>query len=104
MLVAMLMTAAAATPEAIGVALSQFNEVASMPLAPWSSAQIADLARGEVVTRLERREDGHHRAVGVALCSVPKEAMWLATQDPHFTGGDEAIEAEVSKEAHRGTW
>lgn len=104
MLALLLPTVLAATPAEVEAALTRFQGVAAMPLAPLSDTQVAALAAGEVVARLEKRPDGHHRAVGVAVCDVPKEAMWLATQDPHFTGDDEAIEAEVEKRPHRGVW
>jgi hypothetical protein len=104
MLALLLTTALAATPAEVEALLTRFRGVAVMPLAPLSEAQHAALAAGEVVTRLEKRPDGHHRAVGIAVCDVPQRAMWLATQDPHYTGGDDAIEAKVEKQPHRGVW
>lgn len=104
MLALLLPAALAATPAEIESLLQRFRGAAVMPLAPLSAAQHGELAGGQIVTLLERRSDGHHRAVGIAVCPVPKEAMWLATQDPHFTGGDGSIEAEVSTAPHKGTW
>ena len=104
MLALLLSTALAATPAEIASVLEQFQGVAVMPLAPFTQDQLEALARGEVVTRIDARADGHHRAVGVAVCDVPQSAMWLATQDPHYTGGDDAIEAKIEKKPHRGVW
>lgn len=104
MLTLLLPTALAATPAEVEAVMTRFRSVAVMPLAPLSASQHEALARGEVVTRLEKRPDGHHRAVGIAVVEAPQAAMWLATQDPHFTGGDDAIEAKVEKKPHRGVW
>lgn len=104
-MIALLVPAAlAATPAEIEAVLTRFHSVAVMPLAPLTTAQLAALASGEVVTHLEKRPGGHHRAVGIAICDTPQAAMWLATQDPHFTGGDDAIEANIEKAPHRGVW
>ncbi|MEC7947143.1 MAG: hypothetical protein VX265_06210 [Myxococcota bacterium] len=104
MLALILPAALAATPAEVEALLNRFRSVAVMPLAPLTAAQHAALASGEIVTHLEKRPDGHHRAVGIAVCDTSQTAMWLATQDPHFTGGDDAIEASIEKAPHRGVW
>ena len=100
----LLPAALAATPTEIEAVLERFRAVAVMPLDPFPEDQLEALARGEVVTRVDTRPDGHHRAIGIAVCDVPQRDMWIATQDPHYTGGDDAIEAEVEKRPHRGVW
>jgi len=84
--------------------LRRFNEVALMPLPVVDRGDLEALVAGEVVTILTRHPEGHHRVVAFALTDAPKETVWVATQDPHFTGDDEAIEANVALEPHKASW
>lgn len=78
----------------VALALTPEEEVASAiarcsgavhPLPPLSADQRARLARGEVVKIVHHaaEPDAPSRAVGVALLAGGRDALWVATQDPH---------------------
>lgn len=54
------------------------------PLPALSVSQRADLAAGKVV-RILKHGDPHQpsTAVGLAVLSAPRDALWIAAQDPH---------------------
>lgn len=84
--------------------IARYNAVAQMPLPNLTDAQRAQLLKGEVLKHMELRADGNWWVAGMLICSTSKEALWLATQDPHFTSQDDAIEANVALAPHRATW
>lgn len=83
--------------------LRRFNAVAQMPLQPLSPKQCAALAQGEVVTAIQQHPSGHPRALGLARTGLPKENLWVASQDPHFSGED-AIETPLRIKPHDSVW
>ena len=98
-MLALLSTALAATPAEI-VRAEQFQGVAVMP---WlRSARTVSEALARAGVRIDARADGH-RAAGVAVCDVPQSAMGWPPGGPHYTGGDDVIEAKIEKKPHRGS-
>ena len=83
--------------------LSAFNRVASMPLQPLPPKLCEALDRGETVTLIQPHPAGHPRAIGLARTGLPKENLWIASQDPHFSGED-AIETPLRIRPHDSVW
>jgi hypothetical protein len=83
--------------------LDAFNRVATMPLQPLSPKHCAALDRGETVTLIQEGPDGHPRAIGLARTGLPKNNLWIASQDPHFSGED-LIEAPLQVRPHDSIW
>lgn len=112
LLAALVSVALAATPlplgpgidaALIGETFKRFNAVAYTPLPMPMPEQLEELAAGEIVTMVHRREDGRYMVLGIARTGMPKEQVWVATQDPHYTG-DEKVELNLSLAPHKGTW
>jgi hypothetical protein len=87
----------------IGDTFARFNAVAHTPLPVPAPDQLQELADGAVVTLVHRRGDLHYMVVGVARTGLPKEQVYLSTQDPHYSG-DARVEANVSKGPNKATW
>ena len=101
----LLLTLPALAQVALSEAISVFNATADFPLPVLTAAQETQLAAGEVVKMLERgnREDAW-RATGLLLADQPRDAIWLACQDPHFSFVDRATEKRLAKTGDRSTW
>ncbi len=84
--------------------LARFNAAAHAPLPTLTTRQRLHLLEGEVVKVVEEQSDGVLRVVGLLLSTQSREAMWLSTQDPHFTSEDDAIEVAVEVTPHRAKW
>ena len=96
-------TAAAITDAVLVDTLSRFNAAAQNPLPDLSAGQRQRLLSGEVIKQMSPQPDGTLRVVGYILTDLPRDSMWLSTQDHHFSGG-EAIEAPVYLENNRSSW
>jgi len=96
--------AAAPTPAELAEVLGRFNAVAHFPVPTPSATQLQALAGGEVLRMVERRDDGNLRLVAMLASPIPKVNTWLATQDPHYGGEDDAIETNVRLGRHWGVW
>lgn len=58
------------------------NPIHALP--PLTDKQKQALLDGDVVRILDRRDDDEpSAAVGIAILKAPREALWVATQDPH---------------------
>jgi hypothetical protein len=84
--------------------LDAFNGVAMQPLLPLSPKHCEALDRGETVTLIQPHPDGHPRAIGLARTGLPKEHLWIASQDPHFSGEDIVIETPLQVRPHDSLW
>lgn len=83
--------------------LERFNSMAQMPLAPLNDKECASLDAHEIVTTIQKRNDGEYRVIGLTRTSLDRGAIWLSTQDEHFAGKD-AIETDLGIQPHRATW
>jgi len=86
----------------VRAALLAFNAHARFRLPALSDAQVSRLLDGKVVKIREvTDEDAPQRAIGLLRTSVPKEHLWLAARDVHFTAVDELIEVQLTPD---GEW
>jgi len=100
-----LLSAAPPSDAVLAATLARFNASAHTPLPVLSARQREELRAGEVVKLLERTGDGETwRVAGFMMTENSQQAMWLATQDLHFTSQDEAIEAPISLSPNRSRW
>ena len=87
-------------------ALTEFNAGATFKLPDLSEAELERLARGEVVGLLRRGDQGVWRAVGLYVTPQPRQAVWIACQDAHFSNVARVTEARLREDpaAGRATW
>jgi len=75
------------------------------PLPLLSPEQKQELVAGEVVRILDRHDDEPSAAVGLAILKAPREALWIASQDPHAQVDPSLTEFVVeSRGADRRLW
>ncbi|MFT5682665.1 MAG: hypothetical protein ACI8RZ_003589 [Myxococcota bacterium] len=101
----LLLTLTAQAQVAVSEAISTFNAHADFPLPTLTTAQEVNLSAGEVVKMLEQGAgEGAWRATGMLLSPLPRDAIWLACQDPHYSFVDRATEKRLAKTGDRSTW
>ncbi len=88
---------AAPTIRDIDRALAACGVEAVHPLPELTAEQKQSLVEGEVVRFLERKKDAPSAAIGVAVLKAPREAVWIATQDPHAQVDPDLTEFVVAK-------
>ncbi len=107
MTLVLLTALAGATPNAdLASAISACATQPVHPLPALSVAQRAQLLEGEVVRILDRRgDDEPSAAVGFALLSGDRNALWIASQDPHTQVDPDLTEFIVEHRAgDRALW
>jgi hypothetical protein len=100
MLTALLLTQLAygATPTEVGALIGAYNQHAILKIPVLDDKQTADLLDGDVVRILFQAEDPEapSAAVAFALSPIPRNALWIAAQDPH-TQVDPGLSEQILK-------
>ena len=103
----LLATAHAATPAGIQEAMTEFNQGAVFELPSLSSAQLDQLAGGQVVSMLTRKSASDvWRALGIVVAKASQRSVWLSCQDPHYSNVDRVTEFQLAGGPHtdRASW
>ena len=81
--------------------LHSFNRAAHYELPPLSERQLAQLREGKVVRIREAPEDPDQpqRVIGLVEAPWPKEHLWLALRDRHWTAAEELTEVLLEGES-----
>ncbi len=87
----------------IGV-LARYNAGADCPLPLLNPRQRGRLLSGDTVKMVRPIGEGLFQIFGMRIAAHDRDALWLASQDPHFAGESQVIEAFVSGEGDRQTW
>jgi hypothetical protein len=89
--------------DGIEEAIARFNEHAHYPIPELSLAQRKHLSRGELVRLRERpaAPGQPQRALGFLVVDLPKELLWLAGRDPHFSEIPAVHEVRLSRRMDR---
>lgn len=78
--------------------LAELNAGAAYRLPVLDAGRLAALLAGEVVRFVDQPAGagGVRRATGLMITDVPRRQMWLACQDPHFTGDPSVHELRLT--------
>ena len=93
--------------EAIQTAIEEFNDHAVFALPILNPVQTGRLLSGQVVRMLERpsTELDARRAVAYLIMDLPRNAIWVGCQDPHFTLQPSLTEERLERhDDGRGVW
>ena len=99
--------ATAATPPTdaqLAETLRVFNAGSVFDLPALSAPDREKLRSGEVVKLILPDPNGNLMVVGLLLCSLPRDQVWLASQDVHFASPNSATEARLSVSGDRAVW
>lgn len=81
---------------AIVHALETFNAGAVFPVPVPSESARRKLIAGEVLRWVDK-PGGQRRAVALMLSDVPRDALWMACQDPHYASNELVHELRLSR-------
>ena len=97
---------AAPSTSEISAALKLFNSHADATVPVPTASQLNDLVAGKVVKLLDQAhgEDKPRRALAFYYTPLPKELVWIASQDPHFVVQESTTELLMSDNMDQLRW
>ncbi|MCB9758581.1 MAG: hypothetical protein H6739_01950 [Alphaproteobacteria bacterium] len=106
LLLCLLLPAAAVSQgdDPVLAAIAAFNATAHAPIPAPDTGELATLRKGKVVTRLDRGDGEHLRAVGMLLTERSQRALWVSCQDPHFSAEERLIEKVLRRDGPEHAW
>jgi len=93
----------------ITASIDRYNTLTAVPIPRLDAAALDGLTRGEVIKirrQLEPDATGDRKSiVCYYLCDEPRDHVWVAAIDDHFTGSDRLIEYRIDADDQGGgTW
>jgi len=98
---------AAPNSQEIQAALESFNRSSYYTLPTLSNAQLQDLLAGNTLSIIDQQggTTEPRRAVGIRLSDQPKDKLWIACQDAHFSQQSSTKELRINfTEPDSATW
>lgn len=85
--------------------LRLYRQQARLSLPRLQASHLQDLAAGELVRlrHLPPEPSSPHQAVGLQWVDLPRNDLWIAAQDSHFSGLDETLEYRLSEAGEEPT-
>jgi hypothetical protein len=98
---------AVTTPDALVTYVESYNDMAILPLPPLDAKKAQNLVDGRVIRILFENEDPEKPIAAVAFLflDVSRNALWIASQDPHTKVDPGLTEAVISRSGiDRAIW